>query len=84
MIMLKNKENFGWFFVVYFISIQTLFKDDLKFYLGLIGIILSVICLLFVFLKLDKSVKKNTLAPMFIVLLLMLLFYMYVENKFKI
>ena len=85
--MEKSKFNFGWLFVIIFVLIQFIFKDDTQFYAN---IVLICIMLPFFLYKLIKTFKENPeeknsmLINLISVIVFLIVGYLIISEKFKV
>lgn len=83
----NTKFNFGWLFVIIFILIQFILKDDIQFYAN---IVLICIMLPFFIYRLIKSFKENPdeknsmLINLLLVIVFLIVGYLIITEKFKV
>jgi hypothetical protein len=83
----NTKFNFGWLFVIFFILIQFILKDDIQFYAN---IVLIFIMLPFFVYRLIKSFKENPdkknsmLINLLLVVVFLIVGYLIITEKFKV
>jgi len=83
----KIKFNIGWVFVIIFVLIQILFKDDIQLYANI-----ALICIMlpFFIFRLVKSVKekpeekKNILINIFLLIIFLIIGYLIITEKFNL